>query len=265
MNPALHEIGRRLGRKIGALIPILLGSAVLFGLASLLALAVRPYLPGRARSVVELLQAGDFARSRDQLLALLDSYGPAQYPIFVLIQVAQVVLAPIPGQLTGLLGGYLFGFWPGLALTMLGLAVGSGIAVAVGRLLGVAVVRRLVPPRLLARFDGLIDEAGVGTFLLIFLLPVFPDDAVCFMAGLTRLPIWQVVLVSAIGRLPSMAGLTYLGATGGRLPAPVTAALAIGAVAAVALWLYSEEVEDWLHLRFIAARRRLSAGRSSQR
>lgn len=262
MIPALQDIGRRLIRKVTALIPILLGSAALFGLASLLALAVRPHLPARARSIVELLQAGDLASSRERLLALLDGYGLAQYPLFLSLQVAQVVLAPVPGQLTGLLGGYLFGFWPGLALTTIGLAAGSALAVAAGRLLGLTVVRRLVPPRLLARFDGLIDEAGVGTFLLIFLLPVFPDDAVCFLAGLTRLPIWQVVLASAIGRLPSMAGLTYLGATGGQLPSPLIAALVLGGVAAVAVWLYSEEVEDWLHLRFIAVRRRLGAGRS---
>ena len=47
---------------------------------------------------------------------------------------------------------------------------------------------------------------------MIFLLPALPDDAVCFIAGLTRLPLWRLLLVGLAGRLPGMAVLAYVGA-----------------------------------------------------
>ncbi|MCG8348207.1 MAG: VTT domain-containing protein [Chloroflexales bacterium] len=122
-------------------------------------------------------------------------------------------------------------------LTMLGLAIGSALAVTTGRLLGTVVVRKLVPPAVLAHFDGLVNEANVWTFLLIFLAPVFPDDAICIMAGLTRLSIWQVALVSVIGRLPFMAALTYLGATAGQLSGLIITLIALTLIAGVILIL----------------------------
>ena len=53
------------------------------------------------------LENGD--RLRESILA----YGPLAPIIFIVLQVLQVVFAPIPGEATGALGGYLFGAWPG--------------------------------------------------------------------------------------------------------------------------------------------------------
>jgi uncharacterized membrane protein YdjX (TVP38/TMEM64 family) len=245
MVAMLLRFGERVGRKVQSIVPILVGSTVLLLLLSLVLAGVYDYLPADVRQILGLLQAGDLAEVRRLLRSGVDQGGLWQYGAFLALQVLQVVFAPIPSQVTGLLGGYLFGFWAGLALTMLGLTVGSTLAVITGRLLGASLVRRLVPAGMRAQFDRLVGESEVWSFLFIFMLPIFPGDSVCFIAGLTRLPVWQLVLASALGRLPGMAALTLVGAQPA-IPGAATAALLTGmVVAAAGLWLYSEELEGW--------------------
>ena len=132
--------------------------------------------------------------------AWLRAKGAASPWFFVGAQVLQVVFAPIPGQAVALAGGFVFGFWKGWALTTLGLAAGSLIAMLLARALGVQLVRRFVPQGVMKRFDSLIEEGGYTTFFMIFLLPVLPDDAVCFIAGLTKLKLLPLSAVRGLLR-----------------------------------------------------------------
>src|SRR5206468_4084076 len=74
----------------------------------------------------------------------LREWGVLAPVIFMGLQALQVIIAPIPGELTGILGGYLFGEWVGLLYSTIGLTLGSGAAFAVGRWLGARYVRKLV-------------------------------------------------------------------------------------------------------------------------
>ena len=245
----LASFARRLVRKVRSLVPIVVGSVVLFALLWLVGQLVLPLLPAGLREALALLEHGDFEAARGELARLLDA---APFPpalAFVGLQVVQVVVAPIPGQLVGLVSGYLFGFWLGLALTMAGLALGTLLAVGLGRLLGEGVVRRFLPRRYLERFDALVGGEGLWNFFLIFLLPVFPDDAACFLAGLTRLPVLKVVGVAVLGRLPGMAVLAFVGASAGHGSTAAYVVLGVALALSVALWLYSDELEAWLARR----------------
>ena len=242
----LAAFARRLGRKLRSLLPLVVGSVVLFAVLWGVGRLVTPVLPSDLRAALTLLESGDFEAARDELERLLDA---APFPpalAFVGLQVAQVVVAPIPGQLVGLVAGYLFGFWFGLGLTMVGLAAGSFLAIGLGRLLGRGVVRRFMPQRHLDRFDTLVGGGGLWNFFLIFLLPAFPDDAACFLAGLTRLPLPGLVGVALLGRLPGMAVLAFIGASAGEASTAAYVVLGVALVLSAGLWLYSEEMEAWL-------------------
>ncbi|SRR5690606_22161423 len=242
----LAALGRRLGRKLKSLVPLLVGSAVLFAVLWAVGQAVTPLLPADLRAALDLLQSGDVEQAQGELERLLDA---APFPpelAFVGLQVAQVVVAPIPGQLVGLVAGYLFGFWLGLALTMAGLALGTLLAIGLGRLLGEKVVRRFLPKKHLEKFDALVGGGGLWNFFLVFLLPAFPDDAACFLAGLTRLPIPGLVGVAVLGRLPGMAVLTFVGASAGRGGTVAYVVLGVALGLSIVLWLFSDEVEAWL-------------------
>ena len=168
--------------------------------------------------------------------------------LFILIQVLQVVIAPIPGQAAAFAGGFIFGFWKGWALTTLGLVIGSLIAMSLARLLGISLVRKVVPESIIQRFDSVISDGGYMTFFMIFLLPALPDDAVCFLAGLTKLKLLPLSVVCLLGRAPGMAVLSLTGAgfaDGLTLWAEIL--FGVMMVLSVLLWLFWEIIESWVY------------------
>ncbi len=168
--------------------------------------------------------------------------------IFILIQILQVVIAPIPGQAAAFAGGFIFGFWKGWALTTLGLAAGSLIAMSLARLLGISLVRKIVPDPVIKRFDSVISDGGYMTFFMIFLLPALPDDAVCFLAGLTKLKLLPLSLVCLLGRAPGMAVLSLTGAGfADGLTVWTEILFAVMMILSVLLWLFWEIIESWVY------------------
>ena len=130
---------------------------------------------------------------------------------FIFIHILQVLFAPIPGQVMGFVSGYLFGTTLGLIYTMIGVTIGSYIAFVLSRKYGRPFVEKVVDKKTLKKFDYLIEKGGVFTLFLIFLLPTIPDDAICFIAGLTKIRIRTLVLIAVIGRFPGFLVLNLLG------------------------------------------------------
>lgn len=167
---------------------------------------------------------------------------------FIGLQVLQVMLAPIPGQLMGLLGGWLFGFWGGLSLTLLGLALGSLLVMLAGRWLGRHLLPLFLKPVQRARFEHLLESGGYFSFLMIFLLPALPDDAVCLLAGMTRLNLGGLLLICVLGRLPGMGVLSWAGA---RFSSSIgwqeQLLLAVLGLLSLGLWLAQDRIEAAWH------------------
>ena len=105
--------------------------------------------------------------------------------IFIGMQALQVIIAPIPGDLTGILGGYLFGEWVGLVYSSVGLTVGSVAAFAVGRWLGAHYVQRLVSPDIWRKLGFIVEAEGTILCFVIFLIPGLPKDMTCYLFGLS--------------------------------------------------------------------------------
>lgn len=250
-----------LRRKISSLCAVVLSAAVIAGVLMGLYQIVMFALPASAadawRSWIGTLFENP-AVFRDRLLRC----GRAAPLIFMAAQVIQVIVAPIPGQAVALAGGYVFGFWKGWMLTTAGLTLGSFLAMGLGRLLGKKFVRRVVSEKTLNRFDSLAGEGGYMTFFMIFLLPALPDDAVCFIAGLTRLKLLPLSAVCFLGRAPGMAVLSLVGSgLSDGLTTGVKILFVVLMVASVPLWLFSEIIEE--KVRRMVLRKRGTASSTS--
>lgn len=93
------------------------------------------------------------------------------------------------------------------------LAVGSWINFALGRLLGKAVVQKLIPPEKLDRLDAILKRQGIVVVAILFIFPGFPKDYLCLFLGMSAMS-WKVFLVIAsIGRMPGTLLLSLQGAT----------------------------------------------------
>ena len=116
--------------------------------------------------------------------------------VFIAIQFLQIVFAPIPGQVAGVIAGSLFGPWLGTLYSLVGSVLGCFLVFTLSRKLGRPFVERFVDKKHLKKFDRLTKNAGPMVFFLIFLLPGFPDDIICYLAGLSAIPIRTLVIIT---------------------------------------------------------------------
>jgi uncharacterized membrane protein YdjX (TVP38/TMEM64 family) len=130
----------------------------------------------------------------------------------MLFQILQVLLAPVPGEATGFIGGYLFGTLPGFIYSSIGLTVGSWVNFMIGRFLGERYVRKLIPAHRFQKIDGMIKRQGVIVLFIVFLFPGFPKDYLCLALGLSTLPIKLFIILAGLGRMPGTFALSLQGA-----------------------------------------------------
>lgn len=149
---------------------------------------------------------------RECMRAAVESCGWAAPFVFIGIQMAQVIAAPIPGEATGFIGGYVFGTLTGFIYSTIGLTIGSLINFGIGRVLGERFVRRLVPKERFQRMDRLINRQGVIALFIMFAIPGFPKDYLCLALGLSTLPVKLFALMACVGRMPGTLMLSLQGA-----------------------------------------------------
>lgn len=190
----------------------------------------------------------------------IDGLGPWGFVGFILLQAAQVAAAPVPGELTGLLGGFLYGPVVGIALSTAGLTLGSCLAFGIARVFGRPAVEKFVSRELIERFDFILHQKGIALAFLLFLLPGFPKDYLCYILGLGHLSMLEFLIVAASGRL---LGTIMLTVGGSFLRHGQYVELAILSVAALAIILALVRFRKRLELRFHGWQARRKRRRSS--
>jgi uncharacterized membrane protein YdjX (TVP38/TMEM64 family) len=150
----------------------------------------------------QLLKLYDSFHDRPQLKRLISSFGPYSPLAYILIQILQVVIAPIPGGAVEFIGGYLFGVKAGFIYSMIGLLLGSWAAFAIARVFEKLAVEKFVSPQTMKKFDYLIGHEGVILSFLLFLIPGFPKDALCYILGLTPMHTGIFLFIATVGRIP---------------------------------------------------------------
>ena len=149
--------------------------------------------------------------SHKKLGDLIYSYGPYASLIFVAAQALQVLFAPIPGDVTGFVGGFLFGNGMGMLLSTVGLTLGSLSAFYISRTFGLRVVERIVKKEYVDKFNFFITHRGIVVSFVLFLIPGFPKDSLCYLLGLTRMRLADFLILNIFGRLPGTLILTLQG------------------------------------------------------
>lgn len=151
---------------------------------------------------------------RKVLISFLDSLGPRSFISFILIQSTQVVAAPIPGEVTGFVGGFIYGpFW-GIVFSTIGLTLGSLIAFSLSRYLGKPFVQKIVRKETMERFNYVLKlshRKGAFLIFLLFLIPGFPKDYLCYILGMGPMSLKEFFIISTAGRFSGTVLLTLGG------------------------------------------------------
>jgi len=191
--------------------------------------------------------AYELFKDREKLEYFIKSLGIWGPSVFIALQIFQVVLAPIPGEVTGFMGGYIFGTLPGFIYSTAGLTVGSVINFTLGRILGKRYVRKLIPTQKLEKFDGLVNRQGAIILFVLFVFPGFPKDSLCLFLGLTALPFRVFAIIATIGRMPGTFLLSLKGAyLYEKMYGVLAIVLGIFLILLFLSYLYREDIYRWV-------------------
>ena len=186
-----------------------------------------------------------------KLTELIQSVGGWAMVVFVLLQILQVVILPLPALICYLPGVYIWG--PGMAtlLASIGVLIGAVICYFLGKLFGRRVVEWIAGKETTDKYADYLGKRGKGLFVIMQILPFFPDDILCLVAGLTGMNFWFFLATMILVRPAIVATYCYLG-SGELIPfsgwgIPVWIAIfVVCVVLAVLSFKYQDRLESWL-------------------
>lgn len=191
----------------------------------------------------------------NRLTEIIRSTGEWGMLVYVLIQILQVVVLPLPAAVCYIPGSLI---WGGLTATLLasaGVISGSLIAYAIGRFFGKRAAEWIAGKEAVEKYAKFIGNKGKVIFLLMQILPFFPDDILCIVAGLTSMNFAFFIVTIVVVRPVIIALYCFLG-TGSIIPfggwgIPVWIAIfAVCIVLAVLALKYQDRFEKWLVSKF---------------
>ena len=155
-------------------------------------------------------------RSLDTLQTFVASYEVGAPLVFLLLQVLQILMAFIPGGLLLSGGVVIFGPWLGLLYNCLGTLLGSSLNFWLAKRWGQPLVHHLLEDATREKYLGWLEQGKKfdRLFAVAILLPFFPDDALCLIAGLSPMN-WRRFLTILALKIPSIALYSIVYATAG--------------------------------------------------
>lgn len=151
---------------------------------------------------------------RDQLIQFIRSKGVWGILILLAIQIVQVVVAVIPGEVVEVMAGILYGTVGGYIICTIGVLLSSIMVFYTVKRLGKGYVEKVVTSEKLSRFTFLKDSAKLNSIIfLLFFIPGTPKDLLTYIIPLTKVKPLHFFVISAFARVPSIISSTYAGST----------------------------------------------------
>lgn len=147
--------------------------------------------------------------SIESLRRYVEGFGNYAIFAFIIMQILQVVVLPIPGFVAVGTGVALFGPWLGSIYSLIGILIGTFIAFFIGRKLGYKVASWVAGKENIDKGLQLIKGKDRVVLTLMFLLPFFPDDVLCFVAGLSSMSTRYFAIMITITRIISTVSSAF--------------------------------------------------------
>ena len=146
--------------------------------------------------------------------AYTDSLGVWKYPLLLLLQVLQIVVAIIPGGPMQILMGFVLGTPLGMILSLIGIIIATYLIIAFVDRFGMKFIRLFIKTEKFSELRFLQDPVKRELLLFVlFLIPGSPKDLLTYFAPLTPIRRTDLVAIVTLARIPSLFGSVYLGAT----------------------------------------------------
>lgn len=158
-----------------------------------------------------MLKSGFFAviHSTEKFQEYLKGAGDWMWVAYIVLQFLQVLILPIPSFVSVAAGWALFGAVKTLIYSFIAIVPASIIAFFVGRKLGVKAVSWMIGEDTLEKWQNKLKGKDNLVLTTMFLLPLFPDDILCFVAGLSTMTNRYFLIMIVICRLVNLTTTTF--------------------------------------------------------
>lgn len=153
-------------------------------------------------SILKVTGAWEKVNSIDKIRDIVQSGGVFSFLIFIIFQILQTTILQIPAIFVTIAGAVIFGRWPAFIMSYIAVMIGSLIMFWVGRKAGRKFLNWMIGKDSSEKW---IDRMSRGKYLffLMMLFPMFPDDILCVVAGLTNMSFsfffWTNILARGVG------------------------------------------------------------------
>lgn len=180
----------------------------------------RKWLSGISLAVVGILAVlatlfiGNWFRSfqGEDFRDYIQSFGAAGWLVLLGLQILQVFVAMIPGEVLETGAGYAFGPLWGTVICYVGLAVASALVFGLTRRFGVKLVEVFISREKINELSFLREERTRNLLVFVlFLIPGTPKDLLIYFVGLTNMKLGSFLILSLIARFPSVVSSTVGG------------------------------------------------------
>lgn len=143
--------------------------------------------------------------SLDSFRRFILSYGTRASLIFILVQIIQVVVPIIPGGLTTIFGVVIFGPLWGFIYNYISICIGSILVFFISRTFGKTIVVNVFGEDTYNKYKSKLTEKNYEKFFAIaILLPMAPDDFLCYLTGLSDMSFKKYVTIILLCKPPSI-------------------------------------------------------------
>lgn len=150
--------------------------------------------------------------SRESFRDYIGSFGMLGWLVLLLLQILQVFIALIPGELVESAAGFAFGPVTGTLLCYAGVAIASCLVFGLTRRFGVKLVEVFISREKINELRFINTDSKRNLFIfLVFFIPGTPKDLLTYFVGLTDIRLSAFLLISLVARIPSVVSSTFGG------------------------------------------------------
>lgn len=148
----------------------------------------------------------------DDVVAFLEKYETESIFVYIGLQIIQIVISILPGQMFQMAAGYIYGFWPALIFAMIGALAGTAISFMLAKVLGRDFLHIFFGEEKMSYYIERLNSKKMYTIVFfLYLIPGIPKDMVSYAAGVSEIKFKPFIIISALGRLPGMIGCLLMG------------------------------------------------------
>jgi len=147
---------------------------------------------------------------QEKIRTIINSFGIFGPILFILLQITQNVIAPIAHYPILLAGGFIWGHYIGFVLNWIGTILGTYLIIILTKKYGRPIVNKMVSKKIIEKYDWIFKKISPYGLFLIYALPVFPDDEITYLIGLSNMPKKNIFWAIILGKIPG-AALSFTG------------------------------------------------------